>query len=89
MQARDEHPICHVTACERPVEYTCDGCGKPCCAEHCRAVAIERRDYGSSETERREPLARITTRTETYMLCRRCSTKPVTASAGRQRTIPS
>lgn len=89
MRPSDEDAMCHVSACERPAEHACDGCGKPCCAEHCRAVVVERRDYHPSVTGRREPLARIASHKETYMLCRRCSTKPVTAGSTRQRTTSS
>lgn len=80
-----EDTICHVTGCERPSEYACDSCGKSCCAEHCRTVVVERRDYRVSAARRQEPLARVASHMESYMLCGRCSTKPVSSNASKLR----
>ena len=88
MRQPGDDAICHVSACGQPAEHVCDGCGKPCCAEHCRTVMVERRDNPAA-TRNREPLARIASHMETDLLCRRCSTKPITAVAGRQRTASS
>lgn len=84
MSQSADDATCHVNGCERPGEYVCDGCGKRCCAEHSRTVVVERRDYRPSVAGRREPLARIASHMESYRLCRRCSTKPITANASRQ-----
>lgn len=66
---------CHIKDCEQVAAAVCEHCGHPCCLAHVRRVSITYRD------DQRPPgmsaSARLPIRTETYMLCLRCSTKPV------------
>lgn len=72
---RPDDGCCHVKNCGQMATVHCMHCGHPCCAAHIRHVSVTRRE------ERRPPgmsaTVRLPIRTETYLLCQRCSTKPV------------
>lgn len=75
MVTRPDDGCCHVKSCGEMATTHCMYCGRPCCPAHIRHVSITLRD------EKRPPgmsaIDRLPIRTETYMLCLRCSTKPV------------
>ena len=75
MTRPSDEVYCHVKECEQLATTVCEHCGRPCCHTHVRHFSITYRDDqrapGMSAT------ARLPIRTETYLLCPRCSTKPV------------
>ena len=77
------HATCQNKGCALPAVYTCDRCGHLCCAEHVRHQTIERRVY-PDESGYRPVLERASSQFETYTLCIRCSSKPITGKPVRQ-----
>lgn len=79
--------ICHAKSCDLAAAYLCEACGRPCCLNHVRQLALERRDDPVEAPGYRAALGRVPSRIETYVLCLRCSTKPF-VGIPRQRPTP-
>src|SRR5512146_937974 len=70
---------CHARECALPAVVACESCARLCCEDHVRRITIERREEPVEVRGSRGALGRVPTRTETYTLCPRCSTKPIPA----------
>lgn len=78
---------CHVRECTLPAVAACESCERGCCEHHVRRITIERRDELVEVRGARGALGRVPTRTETYLLCPRCSTKPISARPRQRSTV--
>lgn len=76
MTAPRQGSTCEIAKCGLPAVGACDNCGHLCCATHLTRLTLERRATTRESAGRREPLARLPVRTETYLLCPRCSKRP-------------
>lgn len=74
---------CHVKNCGKPSTTVCERCGVCCCDQHTRHITLERRDDPDELPGKRMSLARVPTHVETYILCTRCSTRPVELLDGK------
>jgi hypothetical protein len=81
--------ICQAKNCNLAAAYSCAACGRPCCPNHVRQLVLERRDDSPEMRGHRAALGRVPTRTETYLLCLRCWSKPFEGLPRQQRAIPS
>ncbi len=71
---------CHVKGCDAPVMVPCESCGRPCCSDHAYRVTLVRREEPVELPGHRGQLEHVPVYTETYMLCLRCSKKPIVAN---------
>lgn len=80
---------CHILACGATAVFQCASCGRACCDSHGRTVTLERRAEQLETSGHRWMLERMPTRTETYVLCARCATRPipVTPSLAARSTV--
>lgn len=67
---------CHAKDCDLPVAFVCAACARPCCPNHGRQVALERREDPAGWLADHGVLERVPSHTEFYLLCLRCSTRP-------------
>jgi hypothetical protein len=81
--------ICHAKSCGLAAAYVCEACGRPCCPNHVRELALERRDDPAERPGHRAALGRVPTRTETYLVCLRCRSKPFVGIPRHEQTTSS
>lgn len=77
METAAERATCHAKGCSEPATALCDRCGHSFCQTHLRPLVIQRRTERSKHYVLPDTLARLPTRSETYVLCSRCRSKPV------------
>jgi hypothetical protein len=72
-----ESAACHAKGCGESATAPCDRCGQPFCQTHLSQLVLRRRTERSEHLASRDMLARLPTRSESYMLCSQCRSKPV------------
>lgn len=80
---------CHARECALPASVACESCARLCCEDHVRRITIERREEPVEIRGSRGALGRVPTRTETYALCPRCSTKPIPTRPPQRAAVSS
>lgn len=77
MEMAAEPTACHAKGCGETATVPCDRCRQLFCQTHLSQLVIQRRTERSAHRASLDVLACLPTRSETYMLCSQCRSKPV------------